>query len=108
LLNKHICSGQPRQHRSLSYSLCDQFNLYRTDQSLCPLCLCGSFQSLAGGNISYKIHFTHQTQESRQETKTSYWTERGDGMLLFKADSPEAAELIIGQHPLANSSGIGY
>ncbi|CCI31318.1 Similarity [Microcystis sp. T1-4] len=29
-------------------------------------------------------------------------------MLLFKADSPEASELIIGQHPLANSSGIGY
>ncbi|CCI27266.1 Similarity [Microcystis aeruginosa PCC 9808] len=29
-------------------------------------------------------------------------------MLLFKTDSLEAAESIIGQHPLANSSGIGY
>ena len=33
-----------------------------------------------------------------QETKTSYWLERGDGILLFKADCPEA---------MANSSGIG-
>ena len=31
----------------LSYFLCDQFNLYGSDQSLCPLCLCGSFHSLA-------------------------------------------------------------
>ncbi|GCL48013.1 hypothetical protein [Microcystis aeruginosa] len=55
-------------------------------------------------------HTLHPTPSFKtgQETKTSYWTERGDGMLLFKADSPEAAELIIGQHPLANSSGIGY
>nr|CAO86558.1 unnamed protein product [Microcystis aeruginosa PCC 7806] len=38
--------------------------------NLCVLCVfVGSFQSLAGGNISYKIHFTHQTQESRQEAK---------------------------------------
>ena len=55
-------------------------------------------------------HTLHPTPSFKtgQETKTSYWTERGDGMLLFKADSPEAAESIIGQHPLANSSGIGY
>ncbi|WP_416209695.1 hypothetical protein [Microcystis aeruginosa] len=55
-------------------------------------------------------HTPHPTPSFKtgQETKTSYWTERGDGMLLFKADSPEAAESIIGQHPLANSSGIGY
>jgi hypothetical protein len=36
----------------LSYSWCDKFNLYKTDQSLCPLCLCGSFHSLASGNVS--------------------------------------------------------
>ncbi|TRV42721.1 MAG: hypothetical protein EWV53_20730 [Microcystis panniformis Mp_MB_F_20051200_S9] len=30
----------------LSYSLCDKFNLYSSDRSLCPLCLCGSFHSL--------------------------------------------------------------
>ncbi|AVQ70518.1 hypothetical protein MTo_00854 [Microcystis aeruginosa NIES-1211] len=30
----------------LSYSLYDKFNLYSSDQSLCPLCLCGSFHSL--------------------------------------------------------------
>ena len=36
----------------LSYSWCDQFNLYKTDRSLCPLCLCGSFQSLAGETVS--------------------------------------------------------
>ncbi|MBE8995746.1 hypothetical protein [Microcystis aeruginosa] len=55
-----------------------------------------------------KQAYMQRLTETAQETKTSYWTERGDGMLLFKADSPEAAESIIGQHPLANSSGIGY
>ncbi|CCI01682.1 type II toxin-antitoxin system VapB family antitoxin [Microcystis aeruginosa] len=30
----------------LSYSLCDKFNLYSSNRSLCPLCLCGSFPSL--------------------------------------------------------------
>jgi hypothetical protein len=30
----------------LSYSLCDKFNFYSSDRSLCPLCLCGSFPSL--------------------------------------------------------------
>ncbi|NCS23348.1 MAG: hypothetical protein GPI96_01975 [Microcystis aeruginosa BS13-02] len=31
----------------LSYSLCDKFNLYSSDRSLCPLCLCGSFHSVS-------------------------------------------------------------
>ncbi|WP_353846028.1 hypothetical protein [Microcystis sp. M169S2] len=53
-------------------------------------------------------HTLHPLSRQHRRQKTSYWTERGDGMLLFKADSPEAAESIIGQHPLANSSGIGY
>ena len=55
-----------------------------------------------------KQAYMQRLTETGRETKTSYWLERGDGMLLFKADSPEAAESIIGQHPLANSSGIGY
>ncbi|REJ43122.1 MAG: hypothetical protein DWQ54_09615 [Microcystis flos-aquae TF09] len=55
-----------------------------------------------------KQAYMQRLTETGQETKTSYWLERGDGMLLFKTDSPEAAESIIGQHPLANSSGIGY
>ncbi len=29
----------------LSYSLCGQFNLYSSDRSLCPLCLCGLFRT---------------------------------------------------------------
>ncbi|CCI17305.1 hypothetical protein MICAF_2650003 [Microcystis aeruginosa PCC 9807] len=32
--------------------LCDNFNLYSSDQSLCPLCLCGSFHPLARRNVS--------------------------------------------------------
>ncbi|BCU13313.1 hypothetical protein MAN88_38770 [Microcystis aeruginosa] len=53
-------------------------------------------------------HTLHPLSSQDRRQKGNHWTERGDGMLLFKADSPEAAELIIGQHPLANSSGIGY
>ncbi|TRU10675.1 MAG: hypothetical protein EWV60_09100 [Microcystis sp. Msp_OC_L_20101000_S702] len=34
-----------------SYSLCDKFNLYRSDQSLCPLCLCGSFHALTSRTV---------------------------------------------------------
>ncbi|MEY3554229.1 MAG: hypothetical protein RLZZ580_282 [Cyanobacteriota bacterium] len=46
-------------------------------------------------------HTLHPTPsfKSGQEKKRNYWAERGDGMLLFKADCPEA---------MANSSGIGY
>ncbi|WP_149974731.1 type II toxin-antitoxin system VapB family antitoxin [Microcystis aeruginosa] len=36
----------------LSYSLCDKFNLYSSVRSLCPLCLCGSFHSLARKTVS--------------------------------------------------------
>nr|WP_287663214.1 hypothetical protein [Microcystis sp. M049S2] len=77
--------------------------------NLCVLCVfvVRSSRSLAG---IYLIKYILPTKPKRADRrqKTSYWTERGDGMLLFKADSPEAAESIIGQHPLANSSGIGY
>nr|WP_311769546.1 hypothetical protein [Microcystis aeruginosa] len=36
-----------RQKEQLSYSLCDKFNSYRIDRSLCPLCLCGSLPKRA-------------------------------------------------------------
>jgi hypothetical protein len=36
----------------LSYFLCGQFNLYSSDRSLCPLCLCGSFHSLTRKTVS--------------------------------------------------------
>jgi hypothetical protein len=35
-----------KEDLGFSYSLCDKFNLYSSDRSLCPLCLCGSFHSL--------------------------------------------------------------
>jgi len=41
-----------REIQRLSHSLCDQFNLCRSDQSLCPLCLCGSFHALASKTVS--------------------------------------------------------
>ncbi|WP_125730978.1 hypothetical protein [Microcystis viridis] len=53
-------------------------------------------------------HTLHPLSSQDRRQKGNHWTERGDGMLLFKTDSLEAAESIIGQHPLANSSGIGY
>ena len=37
-----------------------RYNLYRSDRSLCPLCLCGSFHPLA----SFRIYFTQKTQEN--------------------------------------------
>ncbi|WP_462161554.1 type II toxin-antitoxin system VapB family antitoxin [Microcystis aeruginosa] len=45
------CSTTEKTNR-LSYSLCDKFNLYSSDRSLCPLCLCGSFHSLARKTVS--------------------------------------------------------
>ncbi|WP_329523290.1 MULTISPECIES: hypothetical protein [Microcystis] len=57
-----VCSVISKQSW-LSYSLCDQFNLYSSDRSLCPLCLCGSFHPSLGG-MYLRIHFTHQIQES--------------------------------------------
>jgi hypothetical protein len=45
-----------------------------------------------------KQAYMQRLTETGQETKTSYWLERGDGMLLFKADCPEA---------MANGIGIG-
>ncbi len=55
-------------------------------------------------------HTLHPTPSFKtgQETKTSYWIERGDGMLLFKTDSLEAAESIIGQHPLIENGCVEY
>jgi len=35
-----------------SYSLYDKFNLYSSDRSLCPLCLCGSFHALVRNTVS--------------------------------------------------------
>jgi hypothetical protein len=45
----------------LSYSLCDKFNLYNTDQSLCPLWFV-PFARQQECILEYII--THQTQES--------------------------------------------
>ncbi|QGZ91462.1 hypothetical protein GQR42_20020 [Microcystis aeruginosa FD4] len=47
----------------LSYSLCDKFNLYKTDQSLCPLCLCGSFHLLASRNVFYNTFYPPNPRE---------------------------------------------
>jgi hypothetical protein len=55
-----------------------------------------------------KQAYMQRLTETGRETKTSYWLERGDGMLLFKADSPEAAESIIGQHPLIKNGYVEY
>ncbi|OPF19027.1 DUF2191 domain-containing protein [Microcystis aeruginosa KW] len=46
-----INSTSVRTNR-LSYSLCDKFNLYNSDRSLCPLCLCGSLHSLERKTVS--------------------------------------------------------
>ena len=85
---------------------------------VCQTSLCAAFNQVSPdekiftptderGFFPYTPHPT-PSFKSGQEKKRNYWVERGDGMLLFKADCPEAAESIIGQHPLANSSGIGY
>jgi len=55
-----------------------------------------------------KQAYMQRLTKTGQETKTSYWIERGDGMLLFKTDSLEAAESIIGQHPLIENGCVEY
>ncbi|TRV18762.1 MAG: type II toxin-antitoxin system VapB family antitoxin [Microcystis flos-aquae Mf_WU_F_19750830_S460] len=40
------------QLSGLFSTLCDKFNLHSSDRSLCPLCLCGSFHSLACKTVS--------------------------------------------------------
>ncbi|TRT81849.1 MAG: hypothetical protein EWV64_00670 [Microcystis flos-aquae Ma_QC_C_20070823_S18] len=48
----------------LSYSLCDNFNLYSSDRSLCPLCLCGSFHDRTVRNLNCLLR-----RGKRQEAK---------------------------------------
>ena len=47
----------------LSYSLCDKFNLYSSDRSLCPLCLCGSLHSLASRTVSQNTFYPPNPKE---------------------------------------------
>ncbi|TRU35683.1 MAG: hypothetical protein EWV50_16575 [Microcystis aeruginosa Ma_MB_F_20061100_S20] len=47
----------------LSYSLCDNFNLYSSDRSWCPLRLCGSLHSLLKGPFKFP-ELSHQYSES--------------------------------------------
>jgi len=42
----------------LSYSLCDKFNLYSSDRSLCPLCLCGSFHGFSVHRLLMTVYWS--------------------------------------------------
>ncbi len=42
------------------------------------------------------------------EAKTGYWKEKGGGMLLFTANSLEAAKMIVSQDPLVINHCVEY
>jgi uncharacterized protein YciI len=52
--------------------------------------------------------YVRQLIETGHEAKTGYWAERGGGMLLFKADSLEAAKSIVRQDPLIENGCVEY
>ncbi len=41
-------------------------------------------------------------------TKTGYWGEHGDGMMLFKADSLAEAEQLVAADPLVKNHCVTY
>lgn len=46
--------------------------------------------------------------EQGYQAKTGYWAEFGGGMLLFHADSREAAEAIVAADPLIKNGCVDY
>lgn len=42
------------------------------------------------------------------QAKSGYWAERGGGMLLFEADSLDAAKAIVAQDPLIQNNCVNY
>ncbi|MDR5638156.1 YciI family protein [Thermosynechococcus sp. PP42] len=42
------------------------------------------------------------------QARTGYWAERGGGMLLFQADSRQAAEEIVARDPLIQHQCVHY
>ncbi|MBF2036272.1 MAG: hypothetical protein IGR92_12550 [Leptolyngbyaceae cyanobacterium T60_A2020_046] len=46
--------------------------------------------------------------EQGHHAKTGYWAERGGGMLLFQAESMEAARAIVAADPLVQNHCVEY
>lgn len=46
--------------------------------------------------------------EQGHEARTGYWSQRGGGMLLFKAASLDEAQAIVEQDPLVQNGCVEY
>lgn len=54
------------------------------------------------------ISYVNQLIIDGHEAKTGYWAELGGGMMIFKADSRDEAELIIKNDPLVRNGCVEY
>ena len=52
--------------------------------------------------------FVQSLIDQGHQAKTGYWGDFGGGMLLFKAESLDQAQAIIGQDPLIQSGCVEY
>jgi uncharacterized protein YciI len=59
-------------------------------------------------HVSAHKTFVRDLIEKGHEAKTGYWSERGGGMLLFKADSLEEARAIVSRDPLIENGCVEY
>jgi uncharacterized protein YciI len=56
---------------------------------------------------AHKAYVQHLIEQGHQ-AKTGYWAEYGGGMLLFQANSLEAAQAIVAQDPLIQNGCVEY
>ena len=54
------------------------------------------------------IDYVKSLIEKGHQAKTGYWAERGGGMLIFTAESMEAAKAIVEADPLVANQCVTY
>jgi uncharacterized protein YciI len=59
-------------------------------------------------HVPAHIAYVKNLIEQGHEAKTGYWAEYGGGMLLFRADSLEAAKAIVAADPLIENHCVDY
>ncbi len=54
------------------------------------------------------LDYVKQLIAQGHQAKSGYWAERGGGMLLFQAESMEAAQHLVEQDPLIQNCCVSY